>query len=183
MAQQRADANAGPARESAPPKRTCWHVGPGPRALSVSVTAGLRWRSCCLCSGSGGDGGAQDAEGWRGRGRRAEFVGVAIGSPELQEHLGVVRELIQSAAGADAFAVFTAAWPPGWPPVHESADRACVSRAGPGSGRSARRRFDPGILTAELAITVLPGHDWWTRGWMLRLRRGRFRRGSRGIRR
>ena len=45
----------------------------------------------------------------------------------LQEYLGVARELVRTVAEASDFVAVRASGPPGWPPMHEWAGRACAA--------------------------------------------------------
>jgi hypothetical protein len=74
----------------------------------------------------------------------------------LQEHLGVDPEMVQIVMSADRFATFTAAWAPGWPPVHESVARACAAALAADLGMPLVDTFIPKVLAPEPAIAALP---------------------------
>lgn len=80
-------------------------------------------------------------------------------SAGLQEHLGVASDLVRTVTSASAFVVVGAEWPPGWPPVHESVARACAAALAANLAVPLVDTFVPQVLTAEQAITSLPGAD------------------------
>jgi hypothetical protein len=75
----------------------------------------------------------------------------------LQEYLGVARELVRAVADATEFIVVRAAWPPGWPPMHEWAGRACAGVLAGQAGVPLVDTATPKVMAADAALQTLPG--------------------------
>jgi hypothetical protein len=78
---------------------------------------------------------------------------------ELQEHLGVAPHLIRAVTEASTFVVVSAAWPPGWPPVHESVARASSAALAADLEVPLVDAFVPKVLAPVRAIETLPSAD------------------------
>ena len=74
----------------------------------------------------------------------------------LQEYLGVAPELVRAVAEADEFVVVRASCPPGWPPMHEWAGRACAAVLASQAGVPLVDTATPKILAADAALQTLP---------------------------
>ena len=77
----------------------------------------------------------------------------------LQEYLGVARELVRAVAEASEFVVVRASYPPGWPPMHEWAGRACAAVLAGQAGVPLVDTATPKVLTADAALRTLPGSE------------------------
>ena len=77
----------------------------------------------------------------------------------LQEYLGVARELVRAVAEASEFVVVRASYPPGWPPMHEWASRACAAVLASQAGVPLVDTATPKVLTADAALRTLPGSE------------------------
>jgi len=75
----------------------------------------------------------------------------------LQEYLGVGRELVRAVVEAREFVVVRASCPPGWPPMHEWAGRACAAVLAGQAGVPLVDTGTPKILAADAALRTLPG--------------------------
>ncbi len=75
----------------------------------------------------------------------------------LQEYLGVARELVRTVAEASDFIAVRASGPPGWPPMHEWAGRACAAVLATQGGVPLVDTGIPKILAADEALRTLPG--------------------------
>ncbi len=75
----------------------------------------------------------------------------------LQEYLGVARELARTIAEAGEFVAVRACGPPGWPPMHEWAGRACAAVLATEGGVPLVDTGIPKILAADEALRTLPG--------------------------
>jgi hypothetical protein len=75
---------------------------------------------------------------------------------KLQQYLGVEARLVEAVAAASHFVVFGATWQPGWPPVHESAARACAAAVAADLRQPVVDTFVPQVLDPERAIATLP---------------------------
>ena len=74
----------------------------------------------------------------------------------LQEYLGVARELVRAVAEASNFVAVRASGPPGWPPMHEWAGRACAAVLASQCGVPLVDTVIPKILAADAALRTLP---------------------------
>ncbi len=74
----------------------------------------------------------------------------------LQEYLGVAPELVRAVAGAGEFVVVRASCPPGWPPMHEWAGRACAAVLASQAGVPLVDTGTPKVLAADAALRTLP---------------------------
>ena len=74
----------------------------------------------------------------------------------LQEYLGVAPELVRAVAEAGEFVVVRASCPPGWPPMHEWAGRACAAVLASQAGVPLVDTATPKILAADAALQTLP---------------------------
>ena len=74
----------------------------------------------------------------------------------LQEYLGVARELVRAVAEASDFVAVRASGPPGWPPMHEWAGRACAAVLASQCGVPLVDTVIPKILAADAALRTLP---------------------------
>ena len=74
----------------------------------------------------------------------------------LQEYLGVARELVRAVAEASDFVAVRASGPPGWPPMHEWAGRACAAVLATQCGVPLVDAVIPKILAADAALRTLP---------------------------
>lgn len=74
----------------------------------------------------------------------------------LQEYLGVARELVRAVAEASDFVAVRASGPPGWPPMHEWAGRACAAVLAAQCGVPLVDAVIPKILAADAALRTLP---------------------------
>ena len=77
----------------------------------------------------------------------------------LQEYLGVAPELVRAVAAASEFVVVRASHPPGWPPMHEWAGRACAAVLASQAGVPLVDTATPKVLTADAALRTLPGSE------------------------
>jgi hypothetical protein len=77
----------------------------------------------------------------------------------LQEYLGVASELVRAVAEASEFVVVRASCPPGWPPMHEWAGRACAAVLASQAGVPLLDTGTPKVLAADAALRTLPGAD------------------------
>jgi len=77
----------------------------------------------------------------------------------LQEYLGVAPELVQAVTEARDFIVIRALGPPGWPPMHEWAGRACAAVLAGQAGVPLVDTGTPKILAADAALRTLPGAE------------------------
>jgi hypothetical protein len=77
----------------------------------------------------------------------------------LQEYLGVAGELIRTVAEASDFVVIRASCPPGWPPMHEWAGRACATVLASQAGVPLVDTGTPKVLAADAALQTLPGTE------------------------
>jgi hypothetical protein len=77
----------------------------------------------------------------------------------LQEYLGVAGELIRTVAEASDFVVIRASCPPGWPPMHEWAGRACATVLASQAGVPLVDTDTPKVLAADAALQTLPGTE------------------------
>ena len=77
----------------------------------------------------------------------------------LQEYLGVASELIRAVAEAREFVVIRASCPPGWPPMHEWAGRACAAVLASQAGVPLVDTGTPKVLAADAALRTLPAAD------------------------
>jgi len=77
----------------------------------------------------------------------------------LQQYLGVAQELVRAVAEASEFVVVRASGPPGWPPMHEWAGRACAAVLASQAGVPLVDTATPRILTADAALRTLPGAE------------------------
>ena len=77
----------------------------------------------------------------------------------LQEYLGVAPELVQAVTGASEFIVVRAMGPPGWPPMHEWAGRACAAVLAGQAGVPLVDTGTPKVLAADAALRTLPGTE------------------------
>ena len=77
----------------------------------------------------------------------------------LQEYLGVASELVRAVAEASEFVVVRASCPPGWPPMHEWAGRACAAVLASQAGVPLVDTGTPKVLAADAALQTLPGAD------------------------
>jgi hypothetical protein len=77
----------------------------------------------------------------------------------LQEYLGVAGELIRTVAEASDFVVIRASCPPGWPPMHEWAGRACATVLASQAGVPLVDTGTPKVLDADAALRTLPGTE------------------------
>jgi len=77
----------------------------------------------------------------------------------LQEYLGVAGELIRTVAEASDFVVIRASCPPGWPPMHEWAGRACATVLASQAGVPLVDTGTPKVLAADAALRTLPGTE------------------------
>ncbi len=77
----------------------------------------------------------------------------------LQEYLGVARELVRTVAEASDFVAVRASGPPGWPPMHEWAGRACAAVLATQCGVPLVDTVIPKILAADAALRTLPGTE------------------------
>jgi hypothetical protein len=77
----------------------------------------------------------------------------------LQEYLGVASELVRAVAEASEFVVVRASCPPGWPPMHEWAGRACAAVLASQAGVPLVDTGTPKVLAADAALRTLPGAD------------------------
>ena len=77
----------------------------------------------------------------------------------LQEYLGVARELVRTVAEASDFVAVRASGPPGWPPMHEWAGRACAAVLATQCGVPLVDTVIPEILAADAALRTLPGTE------------------------
>ena len=75
----------------------------------------------------------------------------------LQEYLGVARELVRTVAEASDFVAVRASGPPGWPPMHEWAGRACAAVLATQCGVPLVDTGIPKILAGDAALRTLPG--------------------------
>jgi len=75
----------------------------------------------------------------------------------LQEHLGVAAELVRAIAEASEFVVVRASCPPGWPPMHEWAGRACAAVLASQAGVPLVDMGTRKVLAADAALRTLPG--------------------------
>ena len=75
----------------------------------------------------------------------------------LQEYLGVARELVRTVAEASDFVAVRASGPPGWPPMHEWAGRACAAVLATQCDVPLVDTGIPKILAADAALRTLPG--------------------------
>ena len=74
----------------------------------------------------------------------------------LQEYLGVAPELVRAVAEAGEFVVVRASCPPGWPPMHEWAGRACAAVLASQAGVPLVDTGTPKVLAADAALRTLP---------------------------
>ena len=74
----------------------------------------------------------------------------------LQEYLGVAPELVRAVAEAGEFVVVRASCPPGWPPMHEWAGRACAAVLASQAGVPLVDTATPKVLAADAAMRTLP---------------------------
>ena len=74
----------------------------------------------------------------------------------LQEYLGVAPELVRAVAEASEFVVVRASGPPGWPPMHEWAGRACAAVLAGQAGVPLVDTGTPKVLAADAALRTLP---------------------------
>ena len=77
----------------------------------------------------------------------------------LQQYLGVAQELVRAVAEASEFVVVRASGPPGWPPMHEWAGRACAAVLASQAGVPLVDMATPQVLTADVALRTLPGTE------------------------
>jgi hypothetical protein len=77
----------------------------------------------------------------------------------LQEYLGVAPELVRAVAEASEFVVVRASGPPGWPPMHEWAGRACAAVLADQAGVPLVDTGTPKVLAADVALRTLPGAE------------------------
>jgi hypothetical protein len=77
----------------------------------------------------------------------------------LQEYLGVASELVRAVAEASEFVVVRASCPPGWPPMHEWAGRACAAVLASQAGVPLVDTGTPKILAADAALRTLPAAE------------------------
>ena len=77
----------------------------------------------------------------------------------LQEYLGVASELVRAVAEASEFVVVRASCPPGWPPMHEWAGRACAAVLASQAGVPLVDTGTPKVLAADAALRTLPGAE------------------------
>jgi len=77
----------------------------------------------------------------------------------LQQYLGVAQELVRAVAEASEFVVVRASCPPGWPPMHEWAGRACAAALADQAGVPLVDTCTPKILAADAALRTLPGTE------------------------
>ena len=77
----------------------------------------------------------------------------------LQEYLGVAPELVRAVAAASEFVVVRTSYPPGWPPMHEWAGRACAAVLASQAGVPLVDTAMPKVLTADAALRTLPGSE------------------------
>ena len=77
----------------------------------------------------------------------------------LQEYLGVAPELVRAVAAASEFVVVRTSYPPGWPPMHEWASRACAAVLASQAGVPLVDTATPKVLTADAALRTLPGSE------------------------
>ncbi len=77
----------------------------------------------------------------------------------LQEYLGVAQELVRTVAEASQFVVVRASCPPGWPPMHEWAARACAAALASQAGVPLVDTGTPKVLAADAALRTLPGTE------------------------
>ncbi len=78
---------------------------------------------------------------------------------QLQEYLGVASELVRAVAEASEFVVVRASCPPGWPPMHEWAGRACAAVLASQAGVPLVDTGTPKILAADAALRTLPAAE------------------------
>jgi len=78
---------------------------------------------------------------------------------QLQEYLGVARELVQAVTEAREFIVIRAFGPPGWPPMHEWAGRACAAVLADQAGVPLVDTGTRRVLAAGAALRTLPAAD------------------------
>ncbi len=89
---------------------------------------------------------------------------------QLQEILGVAPELVRAVTEAREFVMVRALSPPGWPPMHEWAGRACAAVLAAHAGVPLVDAGTPNVLAAAAALRTLPsGGDASFRlaDWML----------------
>ena len=89
---------------------------------------------------------------------------------QLQEYLGVARELIRAVTEAREFVVVRALCLPGWPPMHEWSGRACAAVLAEQAGVPLVDTGTPKVLAADAALRTLPGTEDATfrlADWML----------------
>ncbi len=77
----------------------------------------------------------------------------------LQEYLGVAEELVGAIAEAGEFVVVRASCPPGWPPMHEWAARACAAVLASQAGVPLVDAGTSKVLAADAALLTLPGTE------------------------
>jgi hypothetical protein len=77
----------------------------------------------------------------------------------LQEYLGVAQELVRAVAEASQFVVIRASSPPGWPPMHEWAGRACAAVLASQAGVPLVDTGTHKVLAADAALRTLPGAE------------------------
>lgn len=77
----------------------------------------------------------------------------------LQEYLGVAPELVRAVAAASEFVLVRTLYPPGWPPMHEWAGRACAAVLASQAGVPLVDTATPKVLTADAALRTLPGSE------------------------
>lgn len=77
----------------------------------------------------------------------------------LQEYLGVSAGLVRAVAEASEFVVVRASCPPGWPPMHEWAGRACAAVLASQAGVPLVDAGTPKVLAADAALRTLPGTE------------------------
>jgi hypothetical protein len=75
---------------------------------------------------------------------------------KLQQYHGADSPLVAGVAAASHFVAFGVTWQPGWPPVHESAARACAAVVAADLRQPVVDTFAPQVLTPERAIATLP---------------------------
>jgi hypothetical protein len=75
---------------------------------------------------------------------------------KLQQYHGADSPLVHGVAAASHFVAFAVTWQPGWPPVHESAARACAAAVAADLRQPVIDTFVPQVLTPERAIATLP---------------------------
>jgi hypothetical protein len=76
---------------------------------------------------------------------------------ELQETLGVAPELVRAVTEAREFVLVRGVSPPGWPPMHEWAGRACAAVLAAHAGVPLVDASTPNVLAADAALRTLPG--------------------------